>query len=155
MALKVIKPRTNVFDKLTRDLTQGALDDVAEEIRKDFEATVTTWENKPEIRIERAGNSRHIFIEDERYTDVNNGTPPKVIVPVNKKVLRFVVGGKAKTTPNIIGSSAGSKGNDVVFTKRVNHPGIRARNFDKTIAAKWTLVAPSRAQLYLRKRLGR
>lgn len=56
--------------------------------------------------------------------DVEYGTRPHVIVPRRRKALRFAAtaaGARLTGTPRI--------GADVVFAKRVRHPGTKARSF--------------------------
>ena len=54
---------------------------------------------------------------------VELGTKPHVIVPRVKKVLRFATGGNATL------SGRPRSGGQVVFARRVNHPGTRAQPF--------------------------
>lgn len=54
---------------------------------------------------------------------LEKGTRPHVIVPRNKKVLRFAPAGSRRL------SGAPRKGAKMIFTKRVNHPGTKAYPF--------------------------
>lgn len=55
--------------------------------------------------------------------DVEFGTRPHVIVPRNKKVLRFPAAGSSKTL------SGRLRGGSYAFAKKVNHPGTRPQPY--------------------------
>lgn len=67
---------------------------------------------------------------------LNKGTRPHPIRPKRAKVLRFKVGGRAKTRPGYIGSTRGSPGKTPVASKRVMHPGTEPRAWTEAITPK-------------------
>lgn len=123
-------------DKYLAAIEHG-LDLAAESVQGDFEETVSSWGTKPEFTIEKEPLTRTIGTNDENYARVNAGTKPHLIQPVNARALRFTVPNVPKTQPNVIDSQAGSRGDEVVFARKVNHPGITPRQFDDTIARDW------------------
>lgn len=138
--MKVIKPKALKEKEMRLELLNG-LRSVGKKVLKDFEATVKTWDHKPkfELAISLKGKGPQFIAgtDDEIYGYVNFGTRPHRIVPKRAKVLRFRGTYSAKTTPGVIGSKSGGSSGDVVFSKGVNHPGTKARNFDKQIGKKW------------------
>lgn len=121
--------------------------EVEKEALGDFEKTVDTWEHKPkfehEHHVDDAGVEVLVGTDDEIYGYVNYGTKRHPIYAgiytgkSDKKVLAFPSSFTPKTTPNVIGSGPGGSGGNMVFTPYVDHPGTKARNFDKIIAKKW------------------
>lgn len=111
-----------------------SLDDLATEAKGMFAETTSTWKNKPAINVESVGNKRIIRIEGKIYGYVDKGTPPHPIYPRRARVLAWPGGFRAKTRPNVIGSSGGGSGGKMVFAKYVlKHPGTKARNFSVVI----------------------
>ncbi len=136
--MKLILPKKLIADpsKLTRVLT-NALNGVAKDIQTDFAVTVQTWQHGVDFPIEQPSPYRRIVAtDDEIYGYVNDGTRPHRIAP-HGKVLVFNTPFRAKTVPNQIMSGPGSAGGAEVFARGVNHPGSKARNFDKLIHDKW------------------
>ena len=147
--LRPIKPTKNPFDERAyRHAIKAALDDTAQLVLADFERTTAMWSGKPSFSIEETGEfARVIGTDDENYARVDAGTRPHVIV-AHGGVLAFPSGGSPKSRPRVIGSSGGSRGSGVVFTKRVNHPGTEGRQFADTIGEK--AEAELAAQMILR-----
>lgn len=116
-------------------------------MRKDFQATVATWEEKPEFdeKISLAGGRASVTVTtaNEIYGYVDQGTKAHDIYPKKAKRLAFQPGYRAKTQPGVIGSGAGGADGGVLFRPYVRHPGTKARKFSKTIAAKWRKTFPS------------
>lgn len=135
--IRPIKLITNPFnDKAHRRAIKQALDIEAALVLLDFQKTTATWNDEPQFTAESDGEySRVIGTDDENYQRIDEGTRPHVIV-AHGKALAFAPGGSPKTRPRVIGSSGGSKGSGVVFTKRVQHPGFDGRAFAETIAEK-------------------
>lgn len=109
-------------------------------MRRDFEKTTASWKHKPVfVVIVEAGPPAVVIVvtEDEIYGWVDRGTPEHIILPKRAKNLKFSSGYRAKTTPGVIGSSAGGPFGPSVFSKGVIHPGTKARNFSKEIAKIW------------------
>jgi hypothetical protein len=115
-------------------------------VKVDFEVTSQTWKHQPSFTIKASPGERVISTADEIYGYVDQGTRPHVIRPRAGKRLRFSPGGRAKTSPGQIRSGSGARGSGVVWAKQVNHPGTKARNFSKAIAAKWRKLLPQQMQ---------
>lgn len=119
----------------------NAIRAVGKEMLEDYQATTASWEHKPDFKqtISLAGGSPSVKIEttDEIYGYVDQGTKPHDIFPINGKVLVFPGDSSPKTQPGVLGSSAGTKGGELVFTKYVHHPGTKARKFSEKILKKW------------------
>lgn len=154
MALfRAIKPahafKSSIFrEEIARD---------AEAIRKamleDFERTVKTWEHKVKFKsgVESGasvgGVRIEVFTTDKVYGYVDEGTKPHAIRPKRKGYpLRFEVGGKPKTEPNVILSTNGERGSATVWAQMVHHPGTKAREFTKTIAKSYSKEFRQRMQ---------
>lgn len=136
--MKLIIPKKLIADpaKLSRALT-NALNGVALDIQTDMRVTVQTWEHKPSFPIGSPSDYRRIIATDDAvYAYVNDGTRPHRILPKGK-MLRFRTPFQSKTLPNQIMSRGGSVGSAEVFSRGVNHPGTKARQFDITIKQKW------------------
>ncbi len=133
-------------DALLRAVTEP-LDLAATLVKRDFDSTVKTWNEKPAFAIESPNSyERDIYTTDQVYAWVNNGTPAHEILPIRAHALAFMTGGQSKTQPNAIGSGAGMPGDNPVVVHRVQHPGIAARNFDEIIAADYAERFPEMVQ---------
>lgn len=113
---------------------------IARDLRKDFEATVQTWNRKPEFEtiVSLAGGSMTVGCEtdDEIYGYVNYGTQTHFVFPVRKKALKFPGVYYAKSTPGVLGASQGG-GGGAEFAKYAWVRGIEPRDFEGTIKNKW------------------
>lgn len=142
--LKPIKPKGlgAAYARLPKAVERG-MKKAAERAKQDFEATASTWENKPEFTIEETGPGElTIGTTDERWKWIDEGTDPYTIRP-RGRVLRFSPGSRPKTRPGVITSGSGSQGSGVVYARVVRHPGIKARLFTKQITQRWRRgVAP-------------
>jgi len=142
---KVIKP-SRLKDDAMRLKLLNAMRKAGTQIKRDFEATVATWEEKPKFEelISLTGPGPVVLIgtDDEIYRYVNDGTRPHEIWAgaytgkSDKTVLAFSSQFVPKTQPGIIGSNPGFVGERDTFVPMVNHPGTEARNFDKVIQKK-------------------
>lgn len=138
-AVKAKVPRTGI----ARLIFWKEMQKVGEDILKDYQSTVETWKKKPNFDFKSSSVGRipslevSVLTDDPIYGYVDKGTKRHIITPINAKRLFFSVGGTAKTQPNIIGSSSGSKGNTPVVALVVNHRGTKARNFSVKIEKKW------------------
>lgn len=124
--------------KMARVIT-NTMQATALAIQTDFKATTQTWETKPSFAIDSpTPYERVIGTDDDIYSMLNEGTPEHDIVPKMGKVLVFRTPFRPKSRPRYIGSNAGSKGGNVVFTRKpVHHPGTEPRAWNTTIAEKW------------------
>jgi hypothetical protein len=125
-------------ERIARAVENG-MQAAAEGVRADFYATTNTWERGVSFTISRPGAFRRIIgTDDEIWTMLNQGTKPHLIYPRRAKALAFATGGRAKTKPRVLGSSAGSQGSTFVTTRGpVQHPGTKAREWDTTAQKKW------------------
>ncbi len=117
---------------------QGELDRSAQEVQKELLEPTGEWNHKPKAQIEAAQHTRLIYIADEVYGYINNGTEPHEITAIRKHALRFYTGGfVAKTAPGSLGSRPGMEGGETVFRRGVHHPGTAPRGWDILIEQEW------------------
>ena len=144
LVFKEIKPEKLNDAAMWYEL-QAAILKVADEMEDDFKKTTETWEHPVKFeKITDVSENMSILVgtDDEIYGYVDKGTRPHKIYPKRQGgKLYFKWGGsgsyRAKTTPNVIGSQGGGSSGDMVAFPYVNHPGTKARNFDKIIQKKW------------------
>jgi len=141
--VKVIKPQ-RFKDAAFKRAIQSAAKAAASEMEKDFKATVATWSSKPKFeKIVAVDPNVEVLVgtDDKVYGYVNDGTRPHLIFPKRAKALSFRWGGKGsykpKTKPRFIGSLPGGATGPRIARPYVQHPGTKAREFDKTIEKKW------------------
>lgn len=137
----------NLFDpKALERVIENTLDNLAMNIKADFETTTQTWKGRPVFKIKKDGKEDIlIFTDNLIYFWLNDGTRSNY--PITPKrpggSLRFNGKFRPKTRPGYIGSNAGQSGPPVQYRKRVIHPGIKARKFSKAIAKKRKKLAPN------------
>ena len=159
--VKEIKPSAMKVDAMALELVKG-MREVGKEIQKDFEKTTKTWKHKPKFVQTFAikpgvGPELLVATDDEIYMFVNEGTKPHPIFAgiytgkSDKKALAFGSKFGAKTKPGVIGSTAGMSGGKTVIRPYVQHPGTKARNFDKEIQKKWTKLYKRRMERAMAK----
>lgn len=119
-----------------------------QEVLADFEQTTATWEHPVRFtqNIEVGPNKIEATVttEDQIYTWVDKGTEDHYVPKVPGPILRFQVGYKAKSMPNVIGSTAGGAFGNFAFSKGHWVKGIEPRNFDETIRKKWEPIFKQR-----------
>ena len=136
--LKPIVPRKGFLgdvNALERAI-ETALDDTADFTREQFEKTTQTWDDKPSFVVSTTKAGRSVYTRHRIWNMLNRGTRAHPIRPKRAKVLRFKVGGRAKTLPGYIGSTRGSPGKTPVVARRVMHPGTEPRAWTEAIAPK-------------------
>ncbi len=134
---KVILPKKLISNPqaMARAITNG-LEAGAKAMQVDFKVTTQTWEHGVSFVIEAPTPwQRIIGTSDGIYAMLNEGTRAHPIT-AHGGVLAFRTPFRAKTLPNSISSGAGGRGNNQVFRRTVQHPGTKARNWDKAIAKK-------------------
>lgn len=158
MGFRFIRPKRSFLDlgrKVERELESRA-DQVAGEIRHDFEKTTESWDHAVEFVEHVTKDARGITIsvstDDEIYNYVNGGTKPHAIPKVaGGKRLRFQWDGpgsyQAKTRPGTIGSGPGGSSGPYVSFKSVWHPGTEPRNFDMAIYERWSSSGRFKAEM--------
>lgn len=125
-------------DRMNRAIENG-MQAAAQGVRADFVATTRTWERGVAFTITAPGRyARVIGTDDQIWAWLNEGTRPHLIAPRRARALAFAVGGRAKTRPRVLGSSAGSTGSTFVTTRGVvQHPGTKAREWTDVAQQKW------------------
>jgi len=144
--IKVSKGFLSNPDKVSRAI-ENALTGAALGVKADYGVTQQTWSNKSkgDFKIKSSPGERLIYTDSKIYGYVDKGTRAHII-RAKRKTLAFRGGYKAKTSPNTIGSTSGGAGGGWMFAKAVRHPGTKARNFSKVIAAKWKRELPKITQ---------
>lgn len=124
-------------EQIMRGVESG-LDTAAGWVQSDFEQTTQSWDTKPEFSITTPkAFVRDIGTDNIIYGYVNQGTPPHTFGPRTKRALRFTRPFAPKTQKNVIGAFGGNRGDEVIYAKMVNNPGILPREFDETIQREW------------------
>lgn len=117
---------------------------------QDFQGLVRGWEHKPEFRIEKRENGAAVGTDDDIFRYVDEGTRPHTIRARRAKVLRFMAGARAKTTPGSLRSGSGG-GGEATFRRSVQHPGSKARGFSKLVAQRAQERLPDEMRRQLEK----
>jgi hypothetical protein len=133
-----------------RDAYRKLCEDSIKTLKRD----VAKWEHKPSFRYKVACGMKlwYIAISHDSgseagtiYTYVDEGTGKNAghggkypIVPRNAKALTFAVPTPTKTTPGVAGipgivMAHGVMQRELISVKKVMHPGIRPRNFSKSL----------------------
>jgi len=146
IVVKAIKPAKLKDDAIRLELLNG-MRKFGTQVKKEYEKTVTTWNDKPkfgyEIALDSQGPTMIAGVTGggagaEHWRYVNEGTRPHVILPKGDYPLAFQSGYNAKSTPGLISAKAGGSYGDVVYARGVMHPGTEARNFDEVIQKEMT-----------------
>ena len=131
-----------------------AMDEAAEDIKMQFDATQSTWKHQAQFRANKRGFAREIRAVGQNakiYGYVDQGTSAHVIVPKNVRMLAFSSRHRAKTRPGSAASGPGARGPVDTFRKRVMHPGSKARGFSVRIARKSKSLISAYLARHLRK----
>lgn len=128
MIKPILASLKNLDPKRYEKAVSDTLDMMAENVRVDFLVTVQTWNNKPDFVKESEPGIRRVYTSNLIYKFVSGGT--------RVRYATMTPNFKAKTSPGVIGSTAGSGG--VAFiSRKFPRPGIEARKFDVAIRDKW------------------
>jgi hypothetical protein len=150
LVFKTVKPK-RLKDKAIRLTLLNAMRRAGTQVRKEFEKTTKTWDEKPKfetaVSLTGPGPVLMVATDDKVYNWVNNGTnvgKPKYPIIAGywtgksqARALRFQGTYTAKTVPGVIGSRNGGPSGDVVTRVMVMHPGIEPRHFDEDIEKLW------------------
>ena len=117
------------------DEIQLSVDSVAMAVKKDFEATVATWNEQPRFESTvgvGSGALTSISIavgtNSPRWAMLNEGTKPRMIDPGPGRVLAFQTGYRAKTRPRQFRSyKGGAYGPRIVRPRAFLRRGIEPR----------------------------
>lgn len=144
-----IKAKIPNWEAFRREVSKTVDSTVKPELLAYFERVVEPWANPPTFKATKSVKPTGITLdvkptgENKKIWEyVSFGTRPHVIKPKGAGYpLRFKWGGKGSYKPRTT-TSGGYKGpgkvvgGKTVRFKRVNHPGNKARNFEKHIA-RW------------------
>jgi hypothetical protein len=145
---KRIKPNRFKEEAVNRAL-RNALRRVGAGMKKDFEATVKTWEKPAVFRVAThltAGipsPSVEVWTDNALWKMLDEGTKPHDIWAgiytgrSDKKALAFPSVFAAKTKVGVLDSFAGSSGGEKIVRPYVQHPGTKARKWSQALEKKW------------------
>ena len=146
IAIKAILPKNRQYllfnnEELERMLFK-AVQDSAQESKRQFEKTVKTWNNKADFEILEDSSDLEAIVgtNDQRWQWIDQGTKKDYPIPqkAGAKTLRFNSKFSPKTKVKKFASVKGSSSPPVAFRKKVIHPGIKARG--------WSDIEQKRAQ---------
>ena len=143
MKLIPIKPKGKLFDlpRIERAVRQG-MRAAGDEAISLLEGYTKDWNPPPTFEAVPVSDGIVVGTDDQRFEWVDEGTKPHVITPKRAKVLRFNAGGGGGAT------------GDVVYTKRVNHPGTAPRNYTALVNKQMQDALPTIIASYLDPALG-
>ena len=161
---KQIKPK-RLNDKAFFEEFEKAAKVISKEMKKEFEITTIGWDTdvKFEELVSLGPTSIDILVatDNEIYGYVNNGTVPHVIAAKKGKTLAFRWGGpgsyRAKTArgKQVHNPAGGQTSGNMIFPKAVQHPGTKAREFDKLIKKMFEKKFTRAMELALKKGVAR
>jgi len=143
--MKGIKPKT-MNEAVMRKMLLDEMRDSADEMLKDFHATTSTWDHKPEFEklFQLSGGTVAIIVgtDDEIYGYVSNGTKRHWVGPKGKgrggaDALKFMSIYTPKTSPGSMSAGPGGGSGEFWFSKGHYVSGIKARRFDEHIQKLW------------------
>lgn len=140
--VKGIKPKKLSIDAVRLELLNELRAEGRDSV-KELEKTVRYWtKDKPKFEtiIGLTGRDASVFVGPtgntkgaQKWQWLDEGTRAHVILPRRARMLRFTVGGYSGSHPNSLDVRPAVSGTEVVFAKRVHHPGIAARNWSYLI----------------------
>lgn len=149
-----IKPKPFKVAEFMKTVTAEA-QDIGEGMKRHYEATVETWTRKPKftltVKVTREKITILVTTKDKIYEYVSLGTKRHWVGPKNKRALKFQAGYSPKTRRGLVGSVPGGASGDFVFSSGHYVGGIKAREFDKSIAKVWRRAFAKRMQGALRR----
>lgn len=155
MAKSVVTSNTSQisarYKRMARNLP-GVIDRAVHDLVEDealplFEKTTQTWQRRPRFTTLKRARGYGVRVDPLfPFAYVDRGTKPHPIEARNAPLLRFTVPSRAKTRVNVITSYRGSRGNQWVSKRRVQHPGIEARNFSDIILKRVQARAAGRVR---------
>ncbi len=152
---KQIKPAAFDPDVFVDEVGMEALS-IADDMLLDLELAVATWDHK--VKFEEEVNVTPDLVEimvatdDEIFKFVDEGTKAHPIKPKRPGgKLRFQEGYRAKSTPGVQVSSVGGPFGEYVYSKGVQHPGTKARNFTGQLTLRWRIQTYRRLNLALQR----
>lgn len=139
--LRSITPKPGAMFDLSKFDSDAAkiLNKTRDEIEKDFNSVVATWNDKPVFRGKQATSDSLIsrmWGDKNTWIWANRGTRPHLITAKKAPALRFQTGYRRKTTPGKLSSRPGGARGPFRSAKSVMHPGTEAGDYDKASAEK-------------------
>jgi len=161
---KQIKPK-RLNDKAFFEEFEKAAKVISKEMKKEFEITTIGW--KTDVKFEElvsvGPTSIDVLVatDNEIYGYVNDGTVPHVITAKKGKTLAFRWGGpgsyraKTATGKQVHNPAGGQTSGNMIFPMAVQHPGTKAREFDKLIKKMFEKKFTRAMELALKKGVAR
>jgi hypothetical protein len=119
--------------------------------------TVKTWRRKPRFSAQTKFKNSEVVInagtDDKVWNIINRGARPHIIRAKNAPRLRFQTGYTAKTKVRDLHTGPGGAFGPIRFAMAVNHPGIKARQFDQEIKESLDLSVPILVDKHYQKRI--
>lgn len=110
------------------------LDEDANQIQTELKLTASTWQDQPVFDIKKTGEyERQITTYNENYARLDKGTSVRYVIMTQDFI--------AKSQPGSLAARSGAGG--VLRHTNKPQPGIKARNFIKTLAAGWQARFPA------------
>lgn len=146
MDLKVILPKISLKPKKFEDDIKKRYKRLQQQVRRDLQKTISTWDEKPDVSVKRIqtpdGFIFRTFVDSEIWHYIDKGTDPYEIRPKPDNPtgkLWFKVPSSPKSQPGLLKSGRGGLLSDskLVAVDKVDHPGIRPRNWTKIIKERY------------------
>lgn len=142
LKFKKIRPKSFNENAFVQSFNR-AIKSFANDVQKDFNLTTKSWNHNVDWENIQVASLSQVYFKvttvDQIYTWVNSGTATGrggstyEIHPRNKNILAYRENFQPKTTPGLIGSFSGGRTGNYTLRSYTVHPGMRAREFDKTI----------------------
>lgn len=150
ITFKTISPKAFNAGALEKELKKAQREWMTKVV-KEYQGTTKHWKHKVPFtgRMSERGfvTTTEVGTDDEIYGYVDKGTPPHTIRPKSAGgVLAFPSVSAPKTKPGSLKSGKGKYGGPTVFTRKVRHPGTKARDFSGQIKKKMEPVLESDMQ---------
>jgi hypothetical protein len=127
--------RFRLTGAMLRDANAATKKRVGLEMKELAEKTVATWTTDVAFSITETQRSAIVETDNEVWQMVNKGTKAHVIPVGQKGFLAFQADYTPKTQPGNIAAGQGGASGEWIYTRKpINHPGTKARRFDKAIA---------------------
>lgn len=142
-------PKAAAQYKAVQDEVRVGLKRVGDRTVRAYQAVVKNWERKPGFKAEIGSGGKQLYVRIkvtgsrrniENWNRIDKtGVRKRTIYPKRGKFLRFVWGGygsydsKTKASPARFGGSGKVQNGKVVFLRKVEYPGFKARKFSEAI----------------------
>lgn len=110
------------------------LDEDALQVQTELKLSSSTWNNPAEFVIKKSGEyERTISTDNQNYARLDKGTSVRYVIMSQDFI--------AKTQPGSLAARSGAGG--VLRHTNKPQPGIKARNFIKTLVGNWSVRFPT------------